>query len=197
MSRKNRFSPTSGICTPELKAKAKEIWLSWNEALVKHTKRKGIPVPLRYDRDVPVPVDAAFHSICGWVANNEDWKEQWTGVLERLGVSGHWLRYGNGFKPTLAWLFQDKGNDKQRPIEKVLEGIYDTQVNTYADENTANDNRGGTENQYRKRSQPGLTPSVGGYLDPNNFINGDIHGTMKPELLAKEEAIEKKWNKRK
>jgi hypothetical protein len=27
-------------------------------------------------------------------------------------------------------------------------------------------------------------------------VDGDIHGTMKPELLAKEEAIEKKWNKK-
>lgn len=101
----------------------------------KHTQRKGTPIPLRYNNaNTPVPVDSIFHFICGWIANNEDWKEQWESVLQRLEVRNHFLRGYNGFEPTLAWLFQDKGTGRLRPIEKLLEGQYDFSVVTYADE---------------------------------------------------------------
>jgi hypothetical protein len=130
MSRRNKFTPKYGKCTPELLQKAKTLVVGWRKALEQFTDRKDNTYINGIDNNSTlIPEQSLTATICGWIEHNPDWEAQWQNVLGRIPTCAFLNRGFNGFIPDLNWLFAPSRSE--RGIEKVLSGYYDRYTTAY------------------------------------------------------------------
>jgi len=130
MSRKNKFTPKYGKCTPELLKKAKTLVNGWRDALEKSTNRKDTTYLNGIDNgSLQIPQYSLTAAICGWIEHTPDWESQWQNVLVRIPKCAFLNRGFRGFMPDLSWLFSSSRSE--RGIEKVLAGYYDRWTVSY------------------------------------------------------------------